>query len=92
MLFVDIHHLGQAGIEVRREVMQQLADFMMLTVNGDPDRGQAPPAQALSRTMATAAVGAINELVLDAIERGVAGELPSLTPHAAAVVHLLARV
>ena len=92
VLFIDIHHLGQAGISLRREVMQQLADFMVLTVNGGADPAPATPVQALNPALALAAVGAINELVLDAIERGAAGDLPSLAPHATAVIHRLARL
>jgi len=90
-LFVEVHHLGPSGMAVRREVMQQLADFMLLTVNGDPGHGRKPPPQVLSRTMAMAAVGAINELLLDAIERGTVDGLPQLAPNAAAVVQRLAR-
>jgi len=82
MLFVEIHHLGAAGAQVRREVMQHLADFMRETINT-----QAP---VLTPTMAMAAVGGIHELVLQAIERGEAAQLDRLTPSAGAVVRLLA--
>lgn len=82
MLFVEIHHLGEAGAQVRREVMQQLADFMLGTINDE----QA----VLTPTMAVAAVGGIQELVLQAIERGEAAQLERLTPSASAVVRLLA--
>jgi AcrR family transcriptional regulator len=82
MLFVEIHHLGAAGAQVRREVMQHLADFMLETINI-----QAP---VLTPTMAMAAVGGIHELVLQAIERGEAAQLDRLTPSAGAVVRLLA--
>ncbi len=82
MLFVEIHHLGAAGAQVRREVMQHLADFMLETINT-----QAP---VLTPTMAMAAVGGIHELVLQAIERGEAAQLDRLTPSAGAVVRLLA--
>ena len=82
MLFVEIHHLGAAGAQVRREVMQHLADFMLETINT-----QAP---VLTPTMAMAAVGGIHELVLQAVERGEAAQLDRLTPSAGAVVRLLA--
>ncbi len=85
MLFIEIHHLGPAGAEVRRDVMQHLADFMLETIN-DPARPVLTPA------MAMAAVGGIHELVLQAIERGEAGQLERLTPGASAVVRLLAGV
>ncbi len=82
MLFVEIHHLGQAGATVRREVMQHLADYMLETINA-----QEP---VLTPTMAMAAVGGIHELVLQAIERGEAAQLERLTPSTSAVVRLLA--
>lgn len=82
MLFVEIHHLGPAGALVRREVMQHLADFMLQTINAD--------GEVLTPTMAVAAVGGIQELVLQAIERGEAAQLDQLTPNASAVVRLLA--
>ncbi|MCW5670010.1 MAG: TetR/AcrR family transcriptional regulator [Hydrogenophaga sp.] len=82
MLFVEIHHLGPAGALVRREVMQHLADFMLETINAERE--------VLSATMAVAAVGGIQELVLQAIERGEAAQLDRLTPSASAVVRLLA--
>ena len=85
-LFVEIHHLGEAGAAVRREVMRTLADFMRETVNRDRDA-----AHALSDAMARAAVGAITELVLDAIERGEQARLTELTPAASEIVRRLAQ-
>ena len=84
MLFVEIHHLGEPGALVRREVMQHLADFMLDTINAERE--------VLTPTMAVAAVGGIQELVLQAIERGEAAQLERLTPSASAVVRLLAGV
>jgi AcrR family transcriptional regulator len=81
MLFVEIHHLGSAGAQVRREVMQALADFMLETIQGG---------SGLTPERAMAAVGGIHELVLQAIERGEAAHLERLTPGASAVVRLLA--
>lgn len=82
MLFVEIHHLGPAGALVRREVMQHLADFMLEIINAD--------GEVLTATMAVAAVGGIQELVLQAIERGEAAQLDRLSPSASTVVRLLA--
>lgn len=87
-LFVEVHHLGDAGARVRREVMQHLADFMLQTVNRS-DAGSAP-SRALSPAMAMAAVGAINELVLLAIERHQEAGLNQLTATASAIVRALA--
>lgn len=89
-LFVEIHHLGDEGALVRREVMQHLADFLLQTVNSSSGGLVASP--ALSPTMAMAAVGGINELVLMAIERGEAEQLTRLTPAASEIVRALAHV
>ena len=75
---------------VRREVMQHLADFLLQTVNSPSGGLVASP--ALSPTMAMAAVGGINELVLMAIERGEAEQLTRLTPAASEIVRALAHV
>lgn len=96
-LFVEIHQLGPAGMQVRREVMQHLADFMLETVNaplaepsgGSVIDGSASLPPALSRTMALAAVGGINELVLEAIEKGEAEQLQALSSAAGEVVRAL---
>ncbi len=82
MLFVEIHQLGDAGAAVRREVMQHLADYMLDTINVGRE--------VLSPIMAMAAVGGIQELVLQAIERGEAAQLERLGVSASAVVRLLA--
>ena len=81
-LFVEVHHLGEDGAVVRREVMQHLADYMLETINTQD--------AVLTPTMAMAAVGGIQELVLLAIERGEAARLDELTASASAVVRLLA--
>jgi len=88
-LFVEIHHLGVAGLAVRREVMQKLADFLCETVNsGAPSDAQgAKP--ALSSAMALAAVGGINELILAAVERNETERLTELAPCAGDVVRSL---
>jgi AcrR family transcriptional regulator len=82
-LLVEIHHLGPAGIRLRREVMQGFADFILDTVNGD----ERPP--SLTPGMALAAVGAINELILQALEMGEASRLQQLTPVASQIVRRL---
>lgn len=87
-LFVEVHHLGGEGAVVRREVMQHLADFLLQTVN-NPTSGPAT-SRELTPTMAMAAVGGINELVLQAIERGDAEQLTRLTAAASDVVRALA--
>lgn len=89
-LFVEVQHLGAEGAAARREVMQQLADFLLQTVNSRHAGAAALP--ALSPSMAVAAVGAINELVILAIEQGQAGELVDLTGTAGDIVRALAHV
>ncbi|PKO67517.1 MAG: TetR family transcriptional regulator [Betaproteobacteria bacterium HGW-Betaproteobacteria-16] len=93
-LFVEIHQLGPAGMRVRREVMQHLADFMLETVNAplaapSGSRPTGEPPMALSRTMALAAVGGINELVLESIEKGETEQLQTLSSAAGEVVRAL---
>ncbi len=88
-LFVDIHHLGGDGAALRRETMSHLAEFMCKTINGPG--GISPAARRpLTAELSMAAVGAINELVLVAIERGEAERLASLTPVAVQIVRALA--
>jgi AcrR family transcriptional regulator len=92
-LFVEIHHLGAEGLQVRREVMRQFAEFMLTVVNGGSnlgDGGGRKEPQILTQTMAMAAVGGINELVLEMIEQGQAASVDTLTPAAAEIVRVLA--
>ena len=72
-LFIEIHHLGAAGERARRDVMAALASFMVETLR----RGSGE--SAIDEGLALAAVGGINELVLQAIEQGRAAELLGLT-------------
>lgn len=80
-LFIDIHFLGQAGAEARRAVMQALANFMVEAIDGQT--------AVLSPSLAMAAVGGINELVLQAIESDRLGNLTDLTLPASELVRLL---
>jgi len=61
-LFIEILGLGAEGLEARRRVNQEIADFMLGIVNSG---GAAP----LSPGMAMAIVGGINELILQYIEQ-----------------------
>jgi len=94
-LFVEIHQLGPAGMQVRREVMQHMADFMLETVNASSADATGSMAGAnnssteLSGTMALAAVGGINELVLKAIENDEIEQLQTLSSAAGEVVRAL---
>lgn len=77
-LFIDIHFLGPAGAEARRTVMQAFANFMVEAVNGQSHN--------LSPTLAMAAVGGINELILQAIESDRLAYLTDLTLPASELV------
>ena len=88
-LFVEIHHLGDDGAVLRRETMTRLADFMCETINRSCT-ASGPDLKPLTPELSMAAVGAINELVLMAIERNEADQLASLTPVAVNIVRALA--
>lgn len=90
-LFVEVHHLGPEGMAVRREVMRNFANFMLEVVNGShPPETAGKEPLVLTPTMAMAAVGGINELVIEMIEQGRAESVNALTPAAAEMVRVLA--
>ncbi len=62
-LFIEILGLGPDGLAARRRVNDEITDFMLTVINRD----RRPP---LSRDLAMAIIGGINELVLHAIETG----------------------
>lgn len=72
-LTIEIMVLGPEGLAARRRVNQEICRYMLHVVNGAAGR-RAP----LTEAMAVAAIGGINELVLQAIERGRAGQLEQL--------------
>jgi len=69
----DIHAAGPKALELRRRIHQQFADTLRHLV--DSERVHLPNVRPLSREMATAIVGGINELILLAIEEGRAERL-----------------
>jgi AcrR family transcriptional regulator len=80
-LFIAILGLGPEGLAARRRANQRLADFILDVVNGP---GSKPPrARPLPIAFAMGIVGAINELVLQAIERDRVKQLAELTDTAA---------
>lgn len=74
-LFIEILGLGAEGLEARRRVNQEIADFMLGIVNG---QGGNAPSTPLSAGMAMAVVGGINELVLQYIEQDKVAQLAEL--------------
>lgn len=83
-LFIEILHLGQPGLAVRRAMYQELADFIVQVVqDGRPEAARQAVPMA---TLAMAIVGGINELALEAIENDRADRLADLTPAASWLV------
>jgi len=81
-LFIAILGLGSEGLQARRRANQHLADFILQVVNTP---GKAKRRQPLAAPLAMGIVGAVNELILQAIEQGRADRLPELTPAAASI-------
>jgi AcrR family transcriptional regulator len=80
-LFIEILHLGPEGLEARRRVNQEIAEFIVKTVGAD----------AIAPNMAMAIVGGINELVLEYIEQDKLAQLEELVEPASRLVHLVTR-
>jgi len=80
-LFIEILGLGAPGLAARRRANRQIAQFIVGVVDGP---GAKPPrAQPLGESLAMGIVGAINELILQAIEEDRVDRLAELTPTAA---------
>ncbi len=77
-LFIEILHLGPEGLEARRRVNRELADFIVQTVDVTPQ-------------LAMAIVGGINELVLEYIEQDKVAQLEELVKPASDLVHRVTR-
>ncbi|MDI1342157.1 TetR/AcrR family transcriptional regulator [Polaromonas sp.] len=83
-LFIEILSLGPEGLQVRRRMNQEMAEFVTQVVNaGHP---HTPQDEALTATMAMAVIGGINELVLQAIESNRTADLRTLTGPCSALV------
>lgn len=85
-LFIEILGLGSDGLAARRRANDEITDFMLQVINSN--RGTRRP---LSREMAMAIVGGVNELVLHAIETGRVEELRQLAPPAIELVRAVTR-
>jgi len=82
-LFIEILGLGAAGLAARRRANRQIAQFIVDVVDGP---GAKPPrAQPLGEQLALGIVGAINELILQAIEEDRVERLAELTQTAARI-------
>ncbi|HEY0848227.1 MAG TPA: TetR/AcrR family transcriptional regulator [Noviherbaspirillum sp.] len=83
-LFIEILGLGADGLAVRRRMNDEITDFMLQVINhGARERRRPAP---LSRELTVAIVGGINELVLQAIERGRVPQLHELVAPAVQLV------
>ena len=82
-LSIEILGLGAEGMAARRRVNQELCRFMLEVVNSGAGRPRTSP---LTQEMAVAVIGGINELVLQAIEQGLAGQLEQLAGPAGQLV------
>jgi AcrR family transcriptional regulator len=84
-LFLEMPGLGEAGLAARRRVHQDMARFIMSVTNPRQET------RLLDPDMAMAAVGGINEWILQAIERSETANLADLAPRSAALIRSLAR-
>lgn len=89
-LFIEILGLGADGLQVRRRMNQELADFVVQVVHAGHEH--TPQEAARHTTLAMAVVGGINELVLQAIESGRTADLAELTQPCSALVRAVLAV
>jgi AcrR family transcriptional regulator len=86
-LFIEILGLGSEGLAARRRVNDEIVRFMLQVINDErTPRKRTPP---LSRDMAMAIVGGINELVLQAIEQDRVNHLHELAAPAIQLVRVV---
>lgn len=83
-LYIELLGIGPTGLATRRRIQQQFAEFLRMQV--ELSRAKEPGKRPLSRDMAMAVVGGINELILDAIEQDRVHQLTELAPTAIAFV------
>ncbi|MDH6166043.1 AcrR family transcriptional regulator [Variovorax boronicumulans] len=87
-LFVEILGLGMPGLAARRRVNDEIANFIQVAINSSGAEGDRTA--HLTSQMAMTVVGGINELVLQAIEQGRAGDLRELVAPATRLVRAVA--
>lgn len=85
-LFVEILGLGAEGLAARRRVNQELADFIVAVSRQCP--GMKPEA-TVTESDATGLVGALNELILKAIEDDRVDHLSELIAPSARLVRIV---
>lgn len=77
-LYLELMAIGPAGLAMRRRIGQRFAQFLMMQV--ELAKAREPGKRSLSPALATAVVGGINELILQAIEDGQTERLAELAP------------
>lgn len=87
MILIDVLALGPEALERRRAVHDRLADVVVLLI--ERYRDELPAGWTMDPLMATALIGAMNELLRMTVERGEASELPKLTGICVALVRAL---
>lgn len=85
----DIHAAGPNALKLRCKIHQQFADTLRNLV--DAGRAQQPGTRPLSRELAVAIVGGINELILLAIDEGRADRLSETADAAIQLVFAVLR-
>ena len=77
-LYLEMLTLGPAGLAMRRRISERFTQFLMMQV--ELSRLKEPGKRPLSPALATATVGGINELIVQAIEEDRADRLVELQP------------
>ncbi|MBI5926073.1 MAG: TetR/AcrR family transcriptional regulator [Aquabacterium sp.] len=77
-MYIELMTIGAEGLALRRRMGERFGQFLIMQV--EAFRTVEPHKRPLTPTMATAVIGGINELILQAIERGEAHRLSELTP------------
>lgn len=85
-LFIEILGLGPEGLDARRAMHREVADFLLQVVN----QGTAPNVPLTSEVI-TAVIGGVHELVLQKIEQGKVSEVPQLTATATQLLKAVTR-
>lgn len=89
-LYVELGALGEAGVEMRRQIAGQFADFLQTQVHRLRERGE--PLQAMNLSMGMAVVAGINELILYALNDAKGHSLMSLAPVAEELIRRVTAV
>ncbi len=76
--FTEIQCAGPSALAARRQVHERFAEVVHALI--EEGRKELPDARPLSREMASALVGATNELLMIRIEQGRLGELRAVGP------------